>query len=88
MYFTNDFLWTSPAYWPSLRTQTYLNPSLTKHWYTRSIGEWMSKATGAYMVCKHVVKLDHSWHNSLDRYMMLNLRDHTLDLLLQCHGKL
>lgn len=39
-----------PAYLPSLNTQMYLNPNLTKHSYTKSIGDLISKATGAYAV--------------------------------------
>lgn len=37
-----------PAYFPSLNTQIYLNPNLTKHSYTKSIGDLISSATGAY----------------------------------------
>ena len=40
-------LLTIPAYFPSLTTQIYLNPSLTKHSYTRSIGLCTSSAMGA-----------------------------------------
>jgi hypothetical protein len=40
-------LLTNPAKRPSFVTQTYLRPSLTKHSYTRSIGERMSSAMGA-----------------------------------------
>lgn len=36
-----------PAYLPSLKTQTYRRPSLTKHSYARSIGDLISRATGA-----------------------------------------
>lgn len=46
-YFTNAFLCTNPTNLPSLNTQIYLNPSLTKHSYTKSIGEQISSATGA-----------------------------------------
>lgn len=31
MYLTKDFLCTIPAYCPSLNTQMYRNPNLTKH---------------------------------------------------------
>ena len=47
-YLTNVFLWTSPAYCPSLSTHIYRRPSLTKHWKTRSIGEWISNDTGVW----------------------------------------
>lgn len=38
---------TSPAYFPSLVTQTNRNPNLTKHSYTKSIGELISRLKGA-----------------------------------------
>lgn len=40
---------TMPLYLPSLRAQMYRRPSFTKHSYTRSMGDRMSNATGAYM---------------------------------------
>jgi hypothetical protein len=39
---------TMPAYRPSRKTQIYLKPNLTKHSYTKSMGDLISNATGAY----------------------------------------
>jgi hypothetical protein len=46
-YLTNAFLCTSPTNFPSLNTQMYRKPNLTKHSYTKSMGEQISSETGA-----------------------------------------
>jgi hypothetical protein len=40
---------TKPAKRPSFVTQTYLSPNFTKHSYTKSIGERISSAIGAWL---------------------------------------
>jgi hypothetical protein len=46
-----------PAYFPSRKTQMYLSPNFTKHSYTRSNGDLISSATGAYFKGHSISKL-------------------------------
>ena len=58
-----------PAYFPFLSTQIYRSPSLEKHSYTRSIGDCISRATGAcYMLDYAATIIIKVPRNSPDQY--------------------